>query len=62
MSRRRLTRQDNDLAAVWSPDGRKIAFGRGSAIWMMNRDGSGIRRLTRPRGRAQHGNPVWAPS
>jgi tol-pal system beta propeller repeat protein TolB len=61
-SRRRLTRKVNDLGATWSPDGRKIAFGRGSEIWVMNRDGSGIHRVTRRRGHAEHASPVWAPS
>jgi tol-pal system beta propeller repeat protein TolB len=61
-SRRRLTRKVNDLGATWSPDGRKIAFGRVSEIWVMNRDGSGIHRVTRRRGHAEDAGPVWAPS
>jgi Tol biopolymer transport system component len=58
---RRLTR-GHDLGAAWSPDGRKIAFTRthcmtGAAVcgqdvlifelYVMNADGSGLRRLTR---------------
>ena len=35
---------------TWSPDGRKIAFGAGGEIYVMNADGSGKRRLTRNRG------------
>lgn len=35
---------------TWSPDGRKIAFfssdADGSGLWVMNRDGSGLRKLT----------------
>ena len=52
---RNLTRTRNVLnqGAVWSPDGRKIAFMRNSRrrrhreIYVMNADGSGQRRLTR---------------
>ena len=43
----------------WSPDGRRIAFarfGRNGGIYVMNADGSGVKRLTRD-GRA----PAWAP-
>lgn len=31
----------------WSPDGRRIAFAQDGAIYVMNRDGSGVRRLSR---------------
>ncbi len=34
-------------APAWSPDGRKIAFGRDGEIYVMNADGSGQRNLTR---------------
>ena len=30
---------------TWSPDGRRIAFGRGSELWVMRADGSGAKRL-----------------
>jgi Tol biopolymer transport system component len=33
------------LTARWSPDGRRILFGRGGAIYVMNADGSQVRRL-----------------
>jgi TolB protein len=58
-------------AGVWSPDGRKIAFvglfprgSRGSPranydIYVMNADGSGVRRLTPDR--SYDGDPVWSP-
>ena len=60
--------------AVWSPDGRQIAFvgnklrnpppGGGprkanSDIYVMNADGSGIRRLTHKR--TYDGEPAWSP-
>ncbi len=31
---------------VWSPDGTKIAFGRGGDIWVMNSDGTGQLNIT----------------
>jgi len=43
---------DNDAGASWSPDGRQIVFsgyrGRfeGAGIYVVNRDGSGLRRLS----------------
>ncbi|MDQ3890099.1 MAG: DPP IV N-terminal domain-containing protein [Actinomycetota bacterium] len=46
---RRLT---NDGAAgennwaMWSPDGKKIAWGRGDSIWIMSADGSNKRMVT----------------
>src|SRR4051812_42439557 len=43
----------------WSPDGRRLAFAaysQGYGIWVVNADGSNLRRL------AQNGRfPVWAP-
>jgi Tol biopolymer transport system component len=60
------------LTAVWSPDGRRIAFslglpdrsqvgpaGRNHEIYVMNADGSGSRRLTH--NRAFDGQPAWSP-
>jgi TolB protein len=59
---RRLTRDDRSGFPIWSPNGRKIAFMRfdvsrrpgrkpryvwTSAVWVMNADGSGKRRLAR---------------
>src|SRR5687767_699607 len=60
----------------WSPDGRLLAFTREpiscnirrktcratgpQSVWIMNADGSGLRRLT-PRGREPFSSPVWSP-
>jgi TolB protein len=49
---------------IWSPDGRKIALAKGCCgqktdIYVMNADGSGLRRLTRNR---ESWAPIWSPS
>ena len=70
--RRNVTREWGlDGFPVWSPDGRRIAFmsgrdneaGRGydANIYVMNADGSRLRRLTRSPGEAWDGYPVWSP-
>ena len=62
---RTRTRMTLNEGAVWSPDGRKIAFTRlsGSApapeIYVMNADGSGQRRLTRST--TADIFPAWSP-
>ena len=60
---RLLTRSTSHLYG-WSPDGRKIAFGRGrdgnDDIHVMNADGSGQRNLTRTRNELNQG-AVWSP-
>jgi len=50
---------------VFSPDGTKIAFmsdrgGRGMDIYVMNRDGSGVRRLTSTG--QPNSTPTWSPT
>jgi Tol biopolymer transport system component len=45
------------VTAAWSPDGRRIAFDYHYAIYVVNADGSGLRRLTR---NAFEG-PSWSP-
>jgi len=48
---------------AWSPDGRRIVFqrvdGRRSHIWIVNADGSGLRRLTK--GRSSEYAAAWRP-
>jgi Tol biopolymer transport system component len=49
---------------VWAPDGRRIAFvrcrgGQRCDIYVMNADGSGLRRLTRNR---ESSYPIWSPN
>jgi TolB protein len=65
-----LTRTKNrvhDFSPVWSPDGRRIAFLRGDLandrsweIYVMNADGSGVRKLTPDR--VAEGSPAWQPA
>jgi Tol biopolymer transport system component len=57
---RRLTRNTvRDSHAVWSPDGRKIAFESNWQVWVMNADGSRQRRLTL--NGARNFAPAWSP-
>ena len=59
---------DQDVNPVWSPDGRKVAFTRlvqadgcgCYAIFTMNSDGSGMRRLTRNQV-VPSTTPSWSP-
>jgi hypothetical protein len=44
-SARRVERAWITGALVWSPDGGKLAFALGEAIWTINGDGSGLRRV-----------------
>src|SRR4051812_45632588 len=45
---------------AWSPDGRRIALVLGSSVALVNADGSGLHRLTRPT-MALDRAPVWSP-
>jgi hypothetical protein len=57
----RLTNVLEDAGPTWSPDGRKIAFTRGTAIWTMNSDGSGQAQLTTPGQYEYDSAPDWSP-
>jgi WD40 repeat protein len=57
---RHLTRNRRDRAPTWSPDGARLAFERGSALYVMRADGNKLRRLVpRQRGGTQ---PAWSPN
>jgi hypothetical protein len=50
---RQLTRQGSNAAAVWSPEGNKIAYWSGEEkgfgqVWVMNSDGTQKKQLTQP--------------
>jgi Tol biopolymer transport system component len=40
----RTTGDEHDLA--WSPDGRRLTFARNEHIWIVNADGTGLRRVS----------------
>jgi len=42
---------------MWSPDGTKIAWGKGEAVWVMNADGTGQRLVSEAGGVPG----AWAP-
>jgi len=48
----RLTNLGNGFQAAWSPDGLHIAFGNyaGTALYLMNADGTGLQTLGQPSG------------
>ena len=70
-SLRQLTaNRADDFGAVWSPDGRRLAFVSNRdgdpEIYLMNADGSGVRQLTRNSRTADgmpisDGAPAWSP-
>jgi TolB protein len=52
------TGADDDTDPAWSPDGRRLAFVRGGAqpaVYLVQADGSGLRRLT------TGASPAWSP-
>jgi Tol biopolymer transport system component len=55
-----LTTTNAYSSPTWSPDGQRLAFARGTDIWLMNADGSGQRALTAtlPGNKL---NPHWSP-
>jgi Tol biopolymer transport system component len=55
----RLFVRDAADAAV-SPNGRRLAFVRGDAIWLMSRDGSHQVQVTRPPGEIADFEPAWS--
>lgn len=58
---RRIVRS-NGYAASWSPDGTMLVFdrtGRGGAIWRVNANGRGLRRLTK---NTLDTSPTWSPN
>jgi Tol biopolymer transport system component len=64
---RNVTNTGADSYPVWSPDGRRIAFlsraTNGAAMWIMNADGTGRRRLLEPKGPPQEltfGDLAWS--
>jgi WD40-like Beta Propeller Repeat len=58
----------DDAQPAWSPDGTKLAFARidktaavdGSAIWVINRDGSNLRKIAAPSPCLSR-DPAWSP-
>jgi dipeptidyl aminopeptidase/acylaminoacyl peptidase len=48
---------------IWSPDGKRIAFGTGDGLWIMNADGSDAHRIGGPAGTEDDfvwGDPLWS--
>jgi Tol biopolymer transport system component len=56
---RKLTRNPGDRSPAWSPDGRRLAFERRGQIYVINGDGTGLRRVTRLLTDARE--PAWSP-
>ncbi len=55
--RRRLRTAAGGGGASWSPDGRELAFVNSREIWVVQANGSGLRRLV---WRGDVGLPVWS--
>jgi Tol biopolymer transport system component len=63
---RRLTRRGHDRYPAWAPDGRRIAFsstraGGESELYVIRRNGRGLRRLTRTAAHVDDIQPAWTP-
>ena len=49
--------RSDSLSPTWSPDGRQIAFNRGSHIYVIDADRENLRQLTRPKNNEQDLHP-----
>jgi hypothetical protein len=49
------------MEPAWSPDGRRIVFSRGDALWTMRGTGADLRRLTTPADNHELSAPDWQP-
>ena len=65
---RRVGRVDTDCSGVsWGPGDRRLAFGGGvpgrssTGLWIVNVDGTGLRRLRAGRGATEGIHPAWSP-
>lgn len=59
---RLTTTLDNEEQSSWSPDGRRIAFKRRDAVWVMGVDGSGAQALTETATDGHNSTqPAWSP-
>jgi Tol biopolymer transport system component len=48
--------------AAWSPDARRLAFGRDTEIWVVNADGTGARRIAAGESLGEgFSEPAWSP-
>ena len=45
----------------WSPGGKRIAFGDGKDIYLINSDGTNLRKLTESEGNIKNIFPCWSP-